>query len=81
MQVPNDVDVDSEYGTYMLKFSLENDLLSIHRSFSFKKDIVPSNEYNDLKAFMDKIIKSDARQLAFRDKTNNIPNKKRKSRN
>ncbi|MCX6156270.1 MAG: DUF3857 domain-containing protein [Candidatus Kapabacteria bacterium] len=67
-ELPVNVDIDCEHGLYNLHFELKDRILNIYRKFAFKKDYVPSSEFQELKKFVENVIKSDGNQLAFRDK-------------
>lgn len=67
-EIPEKISLHSEFGSYTLDFRMNGDFLEIERSMQYRSKFVPLEKYYEFSRFFENIIKSDSRQLAFREK-------------
>ena len=67
-EMPEKVAMQSEFADYLLDFKMEGNILKITREMRYKKDHVPLEKYNEFSKFFEDVIKSDSRQIAFKNK-------------
>ncbi|MCW3162548.1 DUF3857 domain-containing protein [Chryseobacterium oryctis] len=58
-EIPNDVTINSEFGTYKLNFVKNGEELKVIRSIKVNKGIFPKEKYNEYVSFRRKTLNSD----------------------
>ncbi|REC46495.1 DUF3857 domain-containing protein [Chryseobacterium pennipullorum] len=67
-EVPRDVNLDSEFGTYSLSFSKKEDQLLVKRVLRINKGLYPKEKYNDYVRFRKKIFAADHAKILMSKK-------------
>lgn len=62
-QIPENVSIDTPFGTYSLTFKLENGILVFSREFTLKKVWIDTSEYKAYKEFIETVIESDKKEI------------------
>jgi tetratricopeptide (TPR) repeat protein len=66
ISLPENVTVDSPYGSYRLEFKRSGNIIAYRRTATFRMDRqIPVSEHSRLKAFLNRISKADVVQLLF----------------
>lgn len=65
VDVPENISFSSDYGTYKMSFRSTGNKLIVTRVLELKKDFIPTEEYHVAQKFFQKVIDSDAQQIAF----------------
>ncbi len=68
VEIPKNISLSNEFVTYKIEFTYSNNKLNIKRDFAIKNDIVLPINFPEFKKSMESIIKSDVRQIAFKEK-------------
>jgi tetratricopeptide (TPR) repeat protein/transglutaminase-like putative cysteine protease len=66
VEIPKNVILQCPSASYELTFSRSGQNLIVRRNLIIKKSYVDAAEYTELKDFMNKVIKADATQVAFK---------------
>lgn len=64
--LPKDIEQSTKYFDYKLKYVLEGNKLTIKRNLIKKQSLVADTEYQEFLKQLQKVIKTDAAQLAFK---------------
>lgn len=68
VEIPEAVNFENGFAKYVMEYKLKGNVLNGKRIYEQKSDIVPPAKFKELKTFIEKIIKSDTKQIAFRKK-------------
>lgn len=68
VEIPKNIKLENEFLNYKIDFSLKGNILKINREFLIKNDNILPNKFLEFKKIMESIIKSDTRQIAFKEK-------------
>lgn len=64
-EIPEDVVLINDFGTYSLTFILEDDALHINRKLEFYPEVISPDEYPSFREFIISIVENDNKKLAF----------------
>ncbi|MEM9858276.1 MAG: DUF3857 domain-containing protein [Bacteroidota bacterium] len=68
-QLPDNVEIQSEFGSYRCTYSIASGSLTYTREVSFTKGVFPAERYQDLFKFFRKIQRTDRKKILLLDKT------------
>lgn len=68
VKVPENITYTNNFFDYNITYSLKGNKLLANRTFKFKVDTISPKDYTEFKTAYEKVIKADAKQLAFNEK-------------
>lgn len=66
MEVPEDIQLDTKFATYSLKYLKVGNKITASRYLKVKKEWIEVDEYKEFKEFYNKLVKADAAQLLLK---------------
>lgn len=68
VDLPKNVSIDNEYGTYNITYIEKNNSIDVERSLVYKKQRLTPQEYSDFRTFYLKMLDEDSRYIALKKK-------------
>ncbi len=65
-EVPDNISLDCEFASYHLTFKRNGRDLIVERTFHMKKDVVPSEKFEEFKTFYNAVVAADETQIGIR---------------
>jgi len=66
MEIPEDIQLDTKFATYSLKYHKAGSKLTASRYLKVKKEWIEVEEYKEFKEFYNKLVKADSAQLLLK---------------